>query len=164
MFRRPLRRYLLGFSVLLLTAGYAAIVAKSQSDPGSPSRDAASTRDLRSGFGKPETISGTISSVDQRGMLLLKREGPTEPASTQLTVTQPHDSTQNGAPQPEQVQATPGPGQTDYAFRITTSTQIRVNGEKESLADLTGFSGQRATVRFVPRRSGNFAATIEVGH
>lgn len=163
MITPSLRKFLLGFSALLVIAVCGQGLVKSQTDPRGPSRDAASSRDLRSGFGKPETISGKILSVDPRGILILKREGPSEPASTQLTVTETHSPNQTGSSQPEEVQAAPGPGQTDYTFRITTSTQIRANGQRQSLADLAGLSGQHASVRFIPRRSGNFASTVEVG-
>lgn len=152
-----------GFFVLFVVASFAASsrVWSLQGNPSASGREAVSSRDVRAGFGKPETISGTISEVDQRGLLMVKREGPSEPSTTQLTVTETHNNSAE-TPQSTEVQTAPGPGQTDYTFRITSSTQIRIDGQSKSLADLAGFENRRATVHFIPRRSGNFAYSVRI--
>lgn len=149
---------------LLILSGCATSVAlpQTQSDSRISASRGASSRDLRAGFGRPETISGTISSVDERGVLILKREGPSEPATTQLTVSGPPNPDSAAPARSDEVQTSPGPGQTDYTFRITSSTQIQINGQNKPVADLAGLGNRRATVRFIPRRSGNFASSIDV--
>ena len=57
-----------------------------------------------------------------------------------------------------------GPGQTNYSFRITGSTVIKVGGNLATLADLGKLENKQATSQFVPRRDGNFATSIEVSH
>src|ERR1051326_1006836 len=145
---------------ILVAVGCASSIAisKAQNELRVSGRDATSSRDSRAGFGKPETISGTIASVDERGVLILKREGASEPATTQLSVTETRDPNQT-APVQSEVQAAPGPGRTVYTFRITSTTQIRLNGQNKSAADLAGLQNRPATVHFIPRRSGNFATS-----
>jgi hypothetical protein len=107
--------------------------------------------DAESGFGKPETITGTISVVEPgEGAVMLARRGPTEPPSTELVGN-------NG-----QVTALQGPGETNYSFRVTSSTIIKVGGQPAKLADLAELQDKQATVRFVPKRDGNFATSLEV--
>ena len=158
-----LRRVVQASFVLLAVMGSSENFAFSKPQRVGPvsASPAASSRDRRAGFGAEESIFGTIAAVDQRGLLILKREGPSEPATTQLTVAESRDDT-SGRSHSSVVQAAPGPGRTDYSFRVTASTKIRVNGRTESLADLAGLQNRQATVRFIPRRSGNFAASIEV--
>jgi hypothetical protein len=159
-----LRNTLRGSFVVLILSGWAAGLAlpQSQGDSRVSAANGASLRDLRAGFGRPETISGTISAVDPRGELMLRREGPSEPATTHLTVTETPDSSQSGPRPSAEVQTSPGPGLTEYIFKITSSTQIRVNGQTKSISDLAGLDDRKATVRFIPRRSGNFASSIDV--
>ena len=97
---------------LLILSGCATSVAlpQTQSDSRISASRGASSRDLRAGFGRPETISGTISSVDERGVLILKREGPSEPATTQLTVSGPPNPDSAAPARSDEVQTSPGPG------------------------------------------------------
>lgn len=78
------------------------------------------------------------------------RHGPTEPPSTVLQG--------NGG----QVTALKGPGQTNYSFRITDSTVIKVGGNPAALTDLGKRENKQATVQFVPRREGNFGTSIDM--
>jgi len=55
------------------------------------------------------------------------------------------------------------PGETDFNFKVANSTLIKVDGRRVALGDLARFTGREATIRFVPRRAGNFALGIEVG-
>jgi len=160
-----LRKALKRHWILLAIAGctVAGAFATPQSEPHAAGRGAVSSRDQRAGFGRPETISGTITSIDERGLLNVKREGPSEPPTTDLTVVETRNPNGGASSEPEEVQATPGPGRTDYTFRMTASTLIRINGQAKSLADLAGLQNRRATVHFVPRRSGDFATSVEVG-
>ena len=82
-------------------------------------------------------------------MLILVRRGPTEPPSTVLQG--------NGS----QVTVLKEPRQTNYSFRITGSTVIKVGGNQATLADLRKLENMQATVQFVPRRDGNCATSIE---
>ena len=63
----------------------------------------------------------------------------------------------------EEVTATPAPGETDFNFKVTSSTLIKLDGRQVALGKLATLKGREATVRFVPRRAGNFALGIEVG-
>jgi hypothetical protein len=149
--------------VLLVLAGSVGSLALAAQQSSVARRDTLTSRDARDGFGKSESISGSIAAVDKRGVLVVKREGPSEPSSTQLIVTQTRQNA-NEPPQTDSVQAVPAPGQTEYTFRVTTSTRIQVNGHSATLAELASLHNQEVTVDFIPRRSGNFASSIEVGH
>ncbi|HEV3276269.1 MAG TPA: hypothetical protein VG860_05585 [Terriglobia bacterium] len=133
-----------------------------------PQTDAQTTPglDRRSGFGRPESISGTISLVSpEEGLLIVTKQGPGQPASTNVTgttvVTQNPDGTTSSAD--TSVSMGPGPGETDYRFRVTGNTLIRLDGRPATLRDLAGVQDKQATVHFIPERNGNFAKGIEVG-
>ena len=150
--------------MLLALAGFSARLALSlQTAARSQEGQTASARDLRNGFGRIETISGTIAAVDDRGIIVLRRVGPSEPATTDLTVTESREDP-NGPARITSVQAQPGPGRTEYNFRVTPSTRITVNGQSQTLQQIAGVQDEKANVEFVPRRSGNFATKIEIHH
>jgi hypothetical protein len=126
---------------------------------------AASGAGDKSGFGRPESIEGTISIVKpEEGLLVVTEQGPGQPPSTQVkgatVVTQNSDGTSTATD--TAVTAQPGPGETDYRFRITSSTLIRANGQRVTMNGLAGMQGKQVTVHFVPERNGNFAKGIEV--
>jgi len=49
-----------------------------------------------------------------------------------------------------------------HSFKVTGATHIKIGGQKAKLADLAGQTNKNASVKFSPRRSGNYAQTIEV--
>lgn len=149
------------FFLLVLGCVLGTSLSQAQRYAQNAGSESVSLRDKRSGFGKPETISGTISVVDERGLLTLRRQGPGEPATTDLTVAETRSSP--GEPgKTAAVDASPGLGQTDYTFRITSATRISVNGSAKSRADLGELQSRQATIYFVPRRSGNFATQVVI--
>jgi len=116
-------------------------------------------QDRRAGFGRPETITGTISMVDaSHGVIFLSRT-VSAPASTEVTTVQ--KTAPNGTTQDQSTESA-APGQADYKFKVSSSTPITVGGQRVTLADLAGLSGRQATVRCVPQRSGDYALGIEV--
>jgi hypothetical protein len=126
---------------------------------------ATQTLDRRGGFGRPESITGTVSMVrPEQGLLVVTKQGPGQPASTTVAgttvVTQNADGTTSKADTNVSVES--GPGETDYYFRVTPSTLIRVDGRSAILSDLASVQDKHVTVHFVPEPNGNFAKAIEV--
>ena len=114
---------------------------------------------------KSETINGTLSGVDPvKGILIVARRGPHEPSSVQLSWTETVSSETGGHAEKSPITVSQGPGETIYDFRVTPSTLIRVNGASASLENLAKYPNAKATVRFTPRRDGNFAFEITVRH
>ncbi|HEV2426580.1 MAG TPA: hypothetical protein VGZ29_17280 [Terriglobia bacterium] len=120
--------------------------------------------DHRSGFGRPESITGKISLVKpDEGLLVVQEQGAghSTNVSGAATITQnPNGSTTT---KDTDVSASPGPAEPEYHFRVTANTLIRINGQRTTLNDLAGMQNKQATVHFVPERNGNFAKGIEVG-
>ena len=114
-------------------------------------------------LGKVETLTGTISMVKpEQGIVVVIRRGPSEPASTQLTITRPVAANTTGGTD-ERVTVSNGPGETDYSFRVTSKTLIQSGEQRVSLASLVALQNKEVTVYFVPERSGNYALGIEAG-
>ena len=151
------------FVLALLEAGSGWAKQGQQSDdPGG--RTEVSSQDLKGGFGRPESITGTIVMVKpEQGVLVLALLGPSQPPSTWIVVHSKHRQDGDTVIREEEVTAVPGPGETDFSFRVASSTLIKIDGRRAALADVATFKGHEATVRFVPRRAGNFALGIEVG-
>jgi hypothetical protein len=55
------------------------------------------------------------------------------------------------------------PGETDFSFRVTSSTLIKIDGKRVSLDRLDAARNRPATVRFLATRAGDFAVEIRVG-
>lgn len=164
MFRRS-NRLALCFGIAAATA---LVVPDAQSKPPQQAAEGVASvhaPDRKSGFGRPESIAGTIALVKpQEGLLVVVQRGPGQPPSTVVsgatTVTQNQDGTTTTTD--TDVSARPGPGETDYHFRLTGSTLIRINGASATLNELVGLQDRPATVHFVPERNGNFAKEIDV--
>jgi hypothetical protein len=133
--------------------------------PGGPGGKAeVSSQDSQGGFGRPETITGTVVMVKtEQGVLVLALQGPSQPPSTDIIVHSKTVKTGDAMVREEEVTTAPAPGETDYNFRVGTSTLIKVDGHRATLGELATLKGREATVRFVPRRAGNFALGVEVG-
>jgi hypothetical protein len=123
-----------------------------------------SSQDSKGGFGRPETITGTIVMVrPEEGIVILAVRGPSEPPSTQIVVHQKTFRHGDTVVREQDTTAAKGPGETDFSFRVISSTLIKVDGEPVALRELATSKDREATVRFVPQRPGNFALGIEVG-
>jgi hypothetical protein len=151
--------FLLPLALLVGTLPLGAQAAK----PVNYNQPAFHSEGSKSGFGKPETIAGILTLVNpQEGLVIVTRRGPGEPASTQLSGTETRDPRTNEVVKTDTVQATPGPGETDYRFRVTAHSLIKAGDQRVTLADLTQFQNKPATVHFVPERSGNFVLGLDV--
>lgn len=123
-----------------------------------------SSHDSKAGFGRPETITGTLVMVrPEEGIVILAVRGPSEPSSTQIVFHRKTFRNGDAVVREEDATATEGPGETDFSFRVVSSTLIKVDGQPVALRELAASKDRPATVRFVPRRAGNFALGIEVG-
>ncbi|HUI40695.1 MAG TPA: hypothetical protein VL523_01885 [Terriglobia bacterium] len=121
-------------------------------------------RHAKAAFGGPTTLRGTIAMVKpDQSLVVIARTGPGEPTSPQASWTQTKARGTGEVVDQSKMTLTQGPGETDYAFKITSATVIRVNGKKVALADLAASQNQPATVRFTAARQGDFALSIEVG-
>jgi hypothetical protein len=150
--RQTKNNVLLALVIFVGTAAWARPGAQTKAK-GDQARQQPAPRasSAKSGFGRPETITGTILMVEPgEGVVILARYGPTEPPSTQLVGTTSHMTVQ------------PGPGETNYSFRITSSTVIKVGGRPATVADLGKLQNKQATVHFIPKRGGNFATSLEI--
>jgi len=148
--------------IVLLAAVFGGHVAWAAAAKGQlAGRPALNGQDMRSGFGRLETLSGTVSMVNGPNVVVTCH-GPSEPASPQVTVTQ-STTQESGATVPgnRTMSITEGPGQTDYHFKITSRTLIRVDGRPATLADLAQLQNERATIRFIPEPSGNYVTEIQ---
>ncbi len=128
-----------------------------------PNDNHISSPDEKSGFGKPETITGTIWTVKPDEGIVLAVRGSSQPPSMDLVV---HIKTVRAGDQvirEEEITTVPAPGETDFNFKVAGSTLIKVDGHLLAVGELSALKGREATVRFVPRRDGNFALGIEVG-
>jgi len=150
------------FGPLVIVAGVLAASLIAAAPPLSGARNAPADR--RSGFGHPESITGTIKIVKgDEGLLVVENQGAGH--STNLSgaavVTENPDGSTTTAD--TDVSAAPAPAETKYEFRVTAHTLIRVNGQRATLRDLAGMQNKQVSVYFVPERNGNFAEGIDVG-
>jgi len=114
---------------------------------------------------KSETITGTLSGADPvKGLIFVARRGPHEPPSLELSWTERTPSEPGGRVERSPITVSQGPGETDYDFRVTSSTLIEVNGAHASLEGLAALTDAKITVRFTPRHDGDFALEITVSH
>jgi len=164
MTSRSVRRI---FGPLVLTAGVLAaglVAAAPEPQTDTQKSPAVRTADRRSGFGNPESITGTLSIVEpDEGLLIVKNQGAGQSTNVSgaAVVTQNPDGSATTAD--TDVSAAPAPAETKYEFRVTAHTLIRLNGQRATLRDLVGMQNKQVTVHFVPERNGNFAEGIEVG-
>jgi hypothetical protein len=151
-------------SVLLEAApGWAKQVQQSQSD-GSGGEGKVASQDLKGGFGRPETITGTLLMIKyEPGIVVLAVRGSSQQPSTVVVVQRKTANTGDATIREEEVTTVPAPGETDFNFRVDSSTLIKIDGQRVALRELASLKGRQATVRFVARRAGNFALGIEVG-
>jgi hypothetical protein len=139
------------FMGLLISMILGVGVATLRAGP-SPS---ASSDELSAGFGRPETITGTmVMVVPEQNLVVLAVQ------------TRPDQKTSIVEPGPnagdERTVKIIHSGATEFDFRMTASSWIRAGGERLTLTDLAGLAGRQVTVRFVPHRAGNFVESIEV--
>jgi len=154
----------LGLLVLALLEAGPGWAKQGQQSDGPGGKTEVSSQDLKGGFGRPESITGTIVMVKpEQGVLVLALLGPSQPPSTDIIVHTKTVNTGDAMVREEEVTAAPAPGETDFNFRVTSSTLIKVYGRRVTLHELATWKGQEATVRFVPRRAGDFALGVEVG-
>lgn len=151
-----------GLSLIVFAVSASCLVASSAPQAVQSSPDVR-TSDRRSGFGRPESITGRISMVNPaEGLLIVEEQGAghSTNVSGAATVTQnPNGSTTTTD---TDVSASQGPSEPEYRFHVTVNTLIRVNGQRATLNDLAGMQKKQATIHFVPERNGNFAKGIEV--
>lgn len=125
---------------------------------------ASQAQDGKDGFGRPETITGTIWMVKpEEELVVLAVRGPSQAPSTDFVVHTKTLRAGNSVIREEEVRTVPAPGETDFNFRVASSTLIKVDGHRLALGELSTLKGREATVRFVPQRDGNLALGIEVG-
>ena len=149
-------------ALFLLAANLA--LAKENEQATVTDKAAIPSQDSKTGFGRPETVTGTIVMVrPKEGIVILAVRGQSAPSSTQIVVHQKTFRDGEAVVQEEDTTATKGPGETDFSFRVVRSTLIKVDGQPVALPELTASTGREATVRFVPQRAGDFALGIEVG-
>ncbi|HEV2175782.1 MAG TPA: hypothetical protein VGW33_01040 [Terriglobia bacterium] len=116
----------------------------------------------RDGFGRPETIAGTVLMVEPEADVLVISVPNSQPNTTRLIGTEHVVQAGDLVVRQDKVSAVKEPGETDYAFRLTGDTLVQKNGQRLLLADLAMSRGQQATVRFIPQRSGNYVLGIEL--
>jgi hypothetical protein len=158
------QRLCLSFVVLaLLETGTGW--AKQGEQPDAPTeRTEASSQDVKGGFGRPEAITGTVMMVKaEEGIVVLAVTGQSQAPSTVIVVHSKSVQDGDAVTRKEEITAVPGPGETDFNFRVDRSTLVKVDGRRVALGELARLKGREATIRFVPRRAGNFALGIEVG-
>jgi len=161
--RRFARVGLALFVSALLGTGLALTKA-SQKPEDATTKGAISSQGLEAGFGRPETVTGTILMVKpEQGIVALALRGPSQPPSTDVVVHARNVQVGDAVIREENVTTFEAPGETDFSFKVASSTLIKVNGRRVALGELARLTGQEATIRFVPRRAGNFALGIEVG-
>jgi hypothetical protein len=154
-----------GLSVALVSVAVIGLADAPRQQPDLQMGAAAQGRDRASGFGRPESITGVVSSVrPEEGLLVVTQRGPAQPASTVIAGTTVVTRNPDGAGTmaDTEISARPGPGETDYRFRVTTATLIHVNGQSITFDDLVNLQNKQVTVHFVPQRNGNFAKEVDV--
>lgn len=165
MIRRT-RKLSLALQMAAISLAASSLAAAAPRQPEARTLPAAQESGRSSGFGRVESITGTISMVrPEEGLLVVTRRGPGQPASTAITVAEDVTKNPDGTttkPDAGVLAVAPGPGETDYHFRLTTSTLIHVNGQTVTPNDLANMQNKHVTVHFIPQRNGNFAKGIEV--
>jgi len=157
------RCFHLALLIPLAVLGGTLPLAAHATKPVDDSKPAASSQHSKSGFGKPESLTGTLTLVNpQEGLVIVTQRGPNEPPSTQISGTETKAPNSDEVVETNSVKVTPGPGQTEYRFRVTTHSLLKAGDQRVSLADLAQFQNKPATVYFVPERSGNFVLGIDV--
>jgi hypothetical protein len=164
MTSRTVRRV---FGPLAVAAGVlAASLVAAAPGPQTDAQKSPAVRasDRRSGFGNPESITGTISVVKpDEGLLIVVNQGAGHSTNVSGAAVVTQNPNGSAATTDTDVSAAPAPAATKYEFRVTAHTLIRVNGQRATLRDLGGMQDKQVTVHFVPERNGNFAEGIEVG-
>lgn len=161
--RTPLAYLLL--AVLTVVAASLAAAASGQQSDSEMTSSVRASQDRRSGFGRPESITGTVTLVNpEEGLLVVAEHAPGRTTTIEVTgasaVTPNPDGTASATDTVTSAAQVPAP--TDYRFRVTGSTLITLNGQRATLNDLSGVQGKQVTVHFIPQRNGNFAKGIEV--
>jgi hypothetical protein len=154
----------LGLSMVVLAFATSSLAAVAEQQPDSQTTRGVRDSDHKSGFGRPESITGRISMVKpDEGLLIVEEQGAGQSTNVSgaAVVTQNTDGTKTTAD--TDVSAAPGPAEAEYHFRVTANTLILVNGQKATLNDLAGMQDKQVTIHFVPERNGNFVKGIEVG-
>ena len=155
-------------AVIAATAFAAALFAATRafaqrSAPAPAESRAVSARDAKSGFGRPESITGTLTAViPEEGLVVVVRRGPGEPPSTELTGTREVVPENGRMVVKDSFTATPAEGETDYSFKVGARSAVELNGRPASLSQLASLGGAQATVRFIPERSGNYTLSLDV--
>jgi hypothetical protein len=159
-----LQRVWLGFLVLAVFESNLAWAKRGdQPDPPAGASEV-SPQDSKGGFGRPETITGTVMMVKaEEGIVVLAVTGQSQAPSTVVVVHSRSVQDGDSTTREEEITAVPGPGETDFSFRVDRWTLVKVDGHRVALGELGTLKGREATIRFVPRRAGNFALGIEVG-
>lgn len=153
------RLAVLGFMLAAATVSTAA-----QGQP-PENRTVSNPADSKSSAAKTEIITGTLLRVDPaKGLIIVARRGPHEPSSLQLSWTETSSTGTGGHTEKSPVSVSQGPGETDYDFRVTSSTVIEVNGAHASLEKLAALTNAKTKVRFTPKHGGDFALEITVSH
>ena len=161
---KRLARVSLALVVSALLGAGLALTKESQQPEDAMNKGAMSSQSLRGGFGRPETVTGIVLMVKpEQGIVALALRGPSQPPSTDIVVHARNVQVGDAVIREEKVTTFEAPGETDFNFKVANSTLIKVDGRRVALGDLARFTGREATIRFVPRRAGNFALGIEVG-
>ena len=147
----------------LLGTGLGSTKASQKPDDAT-TKGAITSQGSQVGFGRPETVTGTILIVDpEQGIVALALRGPSQPPSTDIVVHTRNVHVGDAVIREEDVSTSEAGGETDFNFRVPNSAVIKVDGRRVALRELVKLRGREATIRFVPRRAGNFALGIEVG-
>jgi|GEM_PF-1545117 len=145
---KKLSAFMCLFISIILGAGVAVF--------GAGPRSSLSSEELSAGFGRPETIAGTMVMVvpEQNLVVLAVQTSPDQKTS----IIEPSPNRSDDERTVKIIRS----GATEFDFRVTASSWIKAGGERLSLTDLEALAGRQVTVRFVPRRAGNFVESIEV--
>jgi len=153
------------FSIRLVALGSTLAVATAAVTAPAQPQDGFAVSHPHSLKTSSERITGALTGVDPvRGIIVVAHRGPHEPPSVQLSWSETVSSETGGHTEKSPISVSQGPGETDYDFRVTPSTLIRINGANAWLGNLAKFPNATATVRFTPRHDGNFALEITVSH
>ncbi len=112
---------------------------------------------------EPETMEGTVTMVVRReGLLVLTLTAKTPPKKLSVE-SRKYDSVEGERTVHHRVTTTVLQSEdVDYDFRVTDSTAIWLAGKRVGLAVLEGATNRAATVRFVPKASGDIAGVIQI--
>lgn len=153
-----------GLCLAILCLSTGGLLASTTQQPDTQTTSGARDSGRRSGFGKPESITGIISLVKpDEGLLTLEEQGAGHSTNVSGATAVTQNANGSTTSTDTDVSASQGPSEPEYRFRVTANTLIRVNGQRATLNDLAGMQNKQAIVHFVPERNGNFAKGIEVG-